>query len=485
MRSSLISEKSARERGPFLTPSPINVTSLLLLCEDQKVLIWAISEKTTHKIEESHETTRREVQQAIAKSAASTQYEHDQTRQEIRSEGKQAEIRSQESYNATAKRIESTELEIISSIEAAGDANQVEHANTQREIAKLKGALQALSEQIESRNQELKSLLSAFNLSKSKKKREQFSEWSNAVTAALLALETMYRSLKEVLSSLQARAKELLDKTQTSGFSTIIRYAHRVSDSPTSHDSRLSIDLIQRRTDVGDADADPTALHKSAAIWTGHDMYFGCFYRCAIQQQRLVNSDDMNRRWKFQNQLRIDQASSSNFEGFVVDERPCSSSWLWLFASVTLALEAHLSPEGKEFELLSTTLDQFQRFRPKNTYSRGSFSGRLKADMRYWSAFATMRGMKQSISGGQIHLESLNVRQKDDLYNLIRLLVGEWPEVRARDRPVPVSVEQDGPATTIARSLSNMGLPVSLIDQQEKAQSLPLVTIQFGGPTIY
>jgi hypothetical protein len=50
------------------------------------------------------------------------------------------------------------------------------------------------------RNQELNDLLAEFNKSKSKKKRQQLSERSNAVTAAIPALETMYRSLKVVNS---------------------------------------------------------------------------------------------------------------------------------------------------------------------------------------------------------------------------------------------------------------------------------------------
>lgn len=163
--------------------------------QDQFIFIQSISKQTRQQIIESHEETRTEARRVAEGLAKSNQGEHDQTRQEIRSEGEWAKIRSEES-NAAAQRIESTGVEILHTIKITRDANQVEHGNTQSQIAELKAALGVLSEQMTLRNQELKDILAAFNESKNTKAKQQLSQRSNAVTAAILALETMYRSLK-------------------------------------------------------------------------------------------------------------------------------------------------------------------------------------------------------------------------------------------------------------------------------------------------
>ena len=53
--------------------------------------------------------------------------------------------------------------------------------------------MRLLSEQIKVSDAELQELWTAFSLAKNRKKREQLGKRSNAITAALLALEMMER----------------------------------------------------------------------------------------------------------------------------------------------------------------------------------------------------------------------------------------------------------------------------------------------------
>lgn len=95
--------------------------------------------------------------------------------------------------NKTQELIKSSEVEVVGVITVA---SQEEHGNTRSQIEELKEALRILSEQMQARDLELKELLKAVNNTRSPKKRKELGERSNAVTAALFALETMYRSLR-------------------------------------------------------------------------------------------------------------------------------------------------------------------------------------------------------------------------------------------------------------------------------------------------
>lgn len=179
--------------------------------QDQQVFIQAVAKDITHESKENHEITRTEVRREASKLTTLNQDEHDRTRHEIRSEEEQAAIRSQECNKAVTRRIKSTELEILDAIDATSQATQVEHRNTQEQIEELRVALRELSRQLDSRNQELKDLLIDLNRSKGKEKRKMLAERSNAVTAAIFALETMYRSLK--VSQSAADLEMLLTRT--------------------------------------------------------------------------------------------------------------------------------------------------------------------------------------------------------------------------------------------------------------------------------
>jgi molecular chaperone GrpE (heat shock protein) len=84
---------------------------------------------------------------------------------------------------------------VIAKIEDAETTDHGEHETTRKEISELQEALRLLSEQMEASGEELKSLLHEFNHTTNEKKRRHLGQRSNAVTAALLALEIVYRSI--------------------------------------------------------------------------------------------------------------------------------------------------------------------------------------------------------------------------------------------------------------------------------------------------
>jgi len=272
-----------------------------------------------------------------------------------------------------------------------------------------------------------------------------------------------------VLISLQAHAKELLVAAQSSSVRTVTRYVRRFTTTPTGHDGCDA-------TGTAQTVLNPREVHFGSPIliaaspqnpfsltYEAHDKYHSYFYSWAIPLHRHINTHSMDERWKFQKLLEVGEFSSSD-----IDERPCRSPFMWLFASVTIALEAHLSPEGAAFAELSQAFDKCPRWKLGKPYSDGEFTERLRGDMRYWSAFANMRGMKAGTVGGQMDLESLTDRQSYDLDLLLSLLVGNG------DRDTPgfkgdncISVLNEGPAATVARSLANLGLLIMLNERTE------------------
>lgn len=185
MRTKDILDSIINQRDVFQTNLQAHTVEMRKLHEDTKF-----------QIEDQHVITCLEITQVVHEADTANQAEHNLTREEMRIQAERAEKMHEMSSIKTKEQIKSTEAEVIETIEVVNQANQAEHENTRSEIAELKGALRLLSEQMKARDLELKELLSAYNRTRSTKKRQRLGERSNAVTAALLALETMYRSLQ-------------------------------------------------------------------------------------------------------------------------------------------------------------------------------------------------------------------------------------------------------------------------------------------------
>jgi molybdopterin synthase catalytic subunit len=149
-------------------------------------------EITTHT-EEQHKDTRLSLTKSISSVNATNQAEHKSTREAMSSQAFRATEQHETVLTRTEELVKSSEVEVIGVLSVS---NQEEHEQTRSQIDELKEALRILKEQMDSRDQELKGLLKLFNSTRSTKERKKLGERSNAVTAALLALESMYRSLR-------------------------------------------------------------------------------------------------------------------------------------------------------------------------------------------------------------------------------------------------------------------------------------------------
>ena len=155
-----------------------------------------LHEEGMKQVKEQHLTTRAEINKESQGTSMVIQVEHIKTREEIHVQAAIVEDLLIATEDRTKERITSAETGIVELISYADQANQAEHARTQDQVAELQRALYQLGEQIKTRDCELKALLDAYHRTKNSKKRKDLVERSNAVTAALLALETMYKGLQ-------------------------------------------------------------------------------------------------------------------------------------------------------------------------------------------------------------------------------------------------------------------------------------------------
>ncbi|TRX89943.1 hypothetical protein FHL15_009215 [Xylaria flabelliformis] len=185
---------------------------------DRNVLICGLHEETRKYIQQHHETTRRELRQVAAGVAQVNQEEHAKTRKEIQQEAERVTVSNRDSNRY-----------VVDAVGLSAEANSTMHEQTQSQIASVTEALRQLSEQLEARDRELRNLLTDLHKSTSNKKRKLLYERSNAVTAAILALQTMFRSLREILEMLQSGVGNLIETAQ----STII---HNIKSDTASFD---------------------------------------------------------------------------------------------------------------------------------------------------------------------------------------------------------------------------------------------------------
>lgn len=124
-------------------------------------------DQTDVVIEAEHAKTRTEIVQTVYVADAHNREEHGQTR-----------------------------LAVVETVSTSDANNREEHEATRQQVKQLEDALTVLKVEIRRRDGELKEFLATFAQTRSPAKRRKLQERSNAVSAALLALETIYRSLK-------------------------------------------------------------------------------------------------------------------------------------------------------------------------------------------------------------------------------------------------------------------------------------------------
>jgi len=89
-----------------------------------------------------------------------------------------------------------THIEVTTALKVVDFNSRAEHEATRRELEQMKHAMLQIEQDMVRRDEELKGLLLALSQAQGGKERERLQEKSNAVTAALYALVTIYQSLQ-------------------------------------------------------------------------------------------------------------------------------------------------------------------------------------------------------------------------------------------------------------------------------------------------
>jgi seryl-tRNA synthetase len=114
------------------------------------------------------------------------------TRSSTQKEGDRV-IHSNENGNrALSRTIELATGNLQDALESEAETDAIQHNQTQAQISELQEALRQLSEQIEARDRQLAVLLTDLSKIRKAKTRKRLQEQSNAVIAAIVALQTMY-----------------------------------------------------------------------------------------------------------------------------------------------------------------------------------------------------------------------------------------------------------------------------------------------------
>lgn len=95
--------------------------------------------------------------------------------------------------DAMVAQYDMTRSMVTSGIMAAAEQDLAAHEATQQEIASLKEAIKQLAEQMRQKDAELKEFIRIFCETRNAKKRKALRERTNALSAAYLALQMVYR----------------------------------------------------------------------------------------------------------------------------------------------------------------------------------------------------------------------------------------------------------------------------------------------------
>lgn len=185
--------KELNERSKEILDAMIDNQNIFkLLIESQTAEIQQMHEDTNERVVELHESTRSQIIQSLENTSRKSMDEHEATRQDL------------QLHTYTLGRLHAeTNLTVLEQQEETRNHLQImdqrsqnEHETTQREISQLKQALRQLREEMKKIDAGLKESLAAFNRQRSPRKRRRLQKLSNAASATLLALETLYRSIQ-------------------------------------------------------------------------------------------------------------------------------------------------------------------------------------------------------------------------------------------------------------------------------------------------
>jgi hypothetical protein len=147
-------------------------------------------------------------------------------------------------------------------------------------------------------------------------------------------------------------------------------------------------------------------------------------------------------------------------------------------ASIVVVLYDYIAQEEAVFDLLAKTLDKLRGgMKAEGTYSHGRFSGRLKADMRFWYSFGQSRGLGRQMDTTTTSLDELSQSDFEELQQLLRwLLLGSHLDGRHTMTFETLTIRRSGYAWHVAEYLEKIGFLIVMEESTiflESAQNIP------------
>ncbi|KAF8862129.1 hypothetical protein BDZ45DRAFT_225038 [Acephala macrosclerotiorum] len=253
------------------------------------------------------------------------------------------------------------------------------------------------------KDDELKEILQEFSRTHSQKKKEKLRERGNAVSAALLAFEVMYRSLISILKSLQERAKRALEPPH-------ISYTWRVSAYPRSNSSasqsRTELLPLSSRTEQMADEFQQQLRRQTSSYDSACNLYYSYFYGNLGSRGFLVDSDALHQRWPPLPEDTISQVAVTNSQGLILQTSSSGAPAIWLMAIIISALSAWPFPVDEELKdqvIHEILVEVFQATELSGAghspnFHAGSRAETLRTDINFWKVHARTRGLDLQIT---------------------------------------------------------------------------------------
>ncbi|KAF2267333.1 hypothetical protein CC78DRAFT_566278 [Lojkania enalia] len=385
---------------------------------EHETLLHTLIEDFKSNILDDLTLTRTKLVDAITEADHIAQRDHMKTREAISTAQKVSEQNTLRIHKSTIKEVQAVRVEFQDAAERRREEDLAAHEITQGQIAELNEAVQMLSAQIRDRDEELKGLLVAFHRTKNPRKMKELGERSNAVTSALLALETMHRTLKTLLPQSQPGTRKFVFATQPQDLFKITAFAHRVTTSASKVSGNDRDCASRNRNQPLESLLPYNAYFVYRYFWPRH------------YQTELIAIEDMEKKWPIRKYPDSDLVMFSHH------------NTLWLLVAVSVALRKHLSPETASYTLINETLRRARQRQYRDPCS--NWDRNLKTDFEYWTLKADSReiccsrgGSEESSSSESIlpchgsekkfQLDKLSLRERRSLDWMLDFLIGMLP----------------------------------------------------------
>jgi hypothetical protein len=222
-----------------------------------------------------------------------------------------------------------------------------------------------------------------FNVTKNKKKRQQLGEKNNAVTAALVAHETVYQSLQVCLiwhnAGLRSRCLQAIVDSLQSGAEDFLHGASLTF---------MKLSAYPRRDPAPQSSPSPINVNNNISVEYRYERYLGYFYSPVADRACLLLPLQMMDSWQqIRPNFEVTMPLPAHIDGLNYDLPSCKIKALWLLSAVTCVLRKHITPVSASRGIICAA------FLGRPDFLKPPGLKRLRVDIEYWARFAHQRGM--------------------------------------------------------------------------------------------